>query len=236
MSKFSVAMKRFGGFLKRNAFYFLIVLCIASVATVIALAVTRNTSSPDMSVNDNQTLQPEDPSGNTPGGNTPGGETPGGETPGGENPGGENPGEQQPPKQLTFNMPCNGSLTVEYAHDELVFSSTLDQWAVHMGIDLVSDDLNVYAAADGKISEVGYDELNGYYIAIEHEEGYVTIYKSLENTGDFKVGDSVEQGKLIGKMSDSQGEEMEDGAHLHFEMYKDGETINPLDKLVMNEK
>ncbi len=223
MSKFSVAMKRFGGFLKRNAFYFLIVLCIASVATVIALAVTRNTSSPDMSVNDNQTLQPEDPSGNTPGG---------------EQSGEEDPGEQQPdsPKQLTFNMPCNGSLTVEYAHDELVFSSTLDQWAVHMGIDLVSDDLNVYAAADGKISEVGYDELNGYYIAIEHEEGYVTKYKSLENTGDFKVGDSVEQGKLIGKMSDSQGEEMEDGAHLHFEMYKDGETINPLDKLVMNEK
>lgn len=47
MSKFSVAMKRFGGFMKRNAFYFLIVLCIASVATVIALAVTRNNGLPD---------------------------------------------------------------------------------------------------------------------------------------------------------------------------------------------
>ena len=229
MSKFSVAMKRFGGFLKRNAFYFLIVLCIASVATVIALAVTRNTSSPDMSVNDNQTLQPEGPSG---------GENPGGTTPGGEDPGSEDPGEQQPepPKQLTFNMPCNGSLSVEYAHDELVFSSTLDQWAVHMGIDLVSDDLNVYAAADGKISEVGYDELNGYYISIEHDEGYVTKYKSLQNTGDFKVGNTVQRGQLLGKMSDSQGEEMEDGAHLHFEMYKNGESVNPLDKLVMNEK
>ena len=222
-------MKRFGGFLKRNAFYFLIVLCIASVATVIALAVTRNTASSDLSVNDNQTLQPEGPSG---------GENPGGTTPGGEDPGSEDPGEQQPepPKQLTFNMPCNGSLSVEYAHDELVFSSTLDQWAVHMGIDFVSDDLNVYAAADGKISEVGYDELNGYYIAIEHDEGYVTKYKSLQNTGDFKVGNTVQQGQLLGKMSDSQGEEMEDGAHLHFEMYKNGESVNPLDKLVMNEK
>ena len=226
MSKFSIAMKRFGGFLKRNAFYFLIVLCIASVATVIALAVTRNTAStaPDLSIDDNPAIQPEDP-------NT-------GNTPGGENPGEDDPGQQQPepPKQLTFNMPCNGSLTAEYSLDELVFSSTLDQWAVHTGVDFVSDDLNVYASADGKITEAAYDELNGYYIAIEHEDGYVTKYKSLDGLGTFKVGDKVEQGKLLGKMSDSQGDEMLDGAHLHFEMYKDGASINPLDKLVMNDK
>ena len=225
MSKFSIAMKRFGGFLKRNAFYFLIVLCIASVATVIALAVTRNTAttSPDMSIDDNQTIQPEDPNGNNPGGETPGG---------------EDPGEQQPepPKQLTFNMPCNGSLTAEYSVDELVFSSTLDQWSVHTGVDFVSDDLNVYASADGKITEAAYDELNGYYLTIEHEDGYVTKYKSLDGLGTFKVGDKVEQGKLLGKMSDSQGDEMADGTHLHFEMFKDGEPINPLDKLIMNDK
>lgn len=48
-------MKRFGGFMKRNAFYFLIVLCIASVATVIALAVTRPDANvtPDASITDN---------------------------------------------------------------------------------------------------------------------------------------------------------------------------------------
>ncbi|MEE0841664.1 MAG: hypothetical protein U0M04_02015, partial [Christensenellales bacterium] len=38
MSKISVAAKKIGEFMKRNAFYLLIVLCIASVATVIALA------------------------------------------------------------------------------------------------------------------------------------------------------------------------------------------------------
>ena len=67
MSKFSVAMKRFGGFVKRNAVYFLIILCIASVATVIALAVTRNSAlqNPDASIGDNTqdepVVKPDDP-------------------------------------------------------------------------------------------------------------------------------------------------------------------------------
>ena len=38
MSKITVAAKKVGDFIKRNAFYLLILLCIASVATVIALA------------------------------------------------------------------------------------------------------------------------------------------------------------------------------------------------------
>ena len=38
MSKMTAAAKKVGEFMKRNAFYLLIVLCIASVATVIALA------------------------------------------------------------------------------------------------------------------------------------------------------------------------------------------------------
>ena len=53
MNKFTLAMKRFGGFLKRNAFYFLIILCLASVATVIALAVTRNNAQPAQELNVN---------------------------------------------------------------------------------------------------------------------------------------------------------------------------------------
>lgn len=222
MSKFSVAMKRFGGFLKRNAFYFLIVLCIASVATVIALAVTRTTvtQDPSISVDDNPTLQPEDP--------------------GEQNPGEQDPGEQKPsePQKAPFSLksPCNGTVKVEYAHDELILSSTFGHWATHTGLDFVSDDLNVFAAADGAVSDIGYDDLNGNYIAITHEDGYKTIYKSLESMPSLKVGDSVKQGQLIGKMSDSQGDEINEGAHLHFEVWKDNEAINPLDLMVLEEK
>lgn len=227
MSKFSVAMKRFGGFLKRNAFYFLIVLCIASVATVIALAVTRNNAQQNADIGGNQTLQPENPGGEQ----TPGGEQePGGEE---QDPGTNTP---DPPKQLTFNMPCNGTMSVKYAHDEIIQSSTLGHWATHLGVDFVSDDLNVYASADGEISELKSDKLKGNYIVITHENGYKTVYMSLADLGQFKVGDKITQGQLLGQMSASMGEELAEGAHLHFEVLKDGASINPLDVLVLEEK
>ena len=70
MSKFTVAAKRFGGFMKRNAFYFLIILCIASVATVIALAVTHNSNVPDTGMNNdddnNSTVINPEPDNNKP--------------------------------------------------------------------------------------------------------------------------------------------------------------------------
>ncbi len=223
MSKFSVAMKRFGGFLKRNAFYFLIVLCIASVATVIALAVTRNNVSKDanLSAGDNQTIQPEPDLG-------------GGEQ---NKPQEEDKKPEDPPAPvLTFKMPCTGTMKVEYAHDQIIQSSTFGHWATHEGIDFVSDDLNIYASADGVVKEVDGDALEGNYVVIEHADGYVTVYKSLADMCALKVGAKVTQGQLLGQMSISQGEETAVGPHLHFEVWKNGESVNPLDVLLLEEK
>ena len=229
MSKFSVAMKRFGGFLKRNAFYFLIVLCIASVATVIALAVTRNnnvTQDPSISIDDQPTVNPDDqkPSDQQP------------DDPGTQSPDIGDVDPTPPAKKLTFKAPCNGSVVNDYSIDALVESSTFGHWTTHDGIDFVSDDLNVYASADGAVIANDYDELNGYYITLQHEDGYVTVYRSLEGMSDLKIGDKVEQGQLLGKMSTSQGYESGSGAHLHFEVYLNGESVDPLEVLLIEEK
>lgn len=217
MSKFSVAAKRFGGFMKRNAFYFLIVLCIASVATVIALAVTHNSGNPDTGLNNGDTpvIKPDDTDNNKPN---------------------VDPDINKPPvKKLTFISPCNGTITQEY-DTTLVMNQTMQQWETHCAIDFVAEDLNVYAAADGTVKEIGHDNLNGNYIVIEHDEGYITKYMSLENLDGVQKGATVKQGQLIGKMSDSRGFESLNGAHLHFEMLKNNAPINPLEVIVLDEK
>ena len=223
MSKFSVAAKRFGGFMKRNAFYFLIILCIASVATVIALAVTHDsTGTPDSGLNSgddgNQTVISPEPDDNKP-------------TP-------DQPDNPTPPiKKLTFISPCNGTISLSYDDTKFVwYNSSLNQFETHCALDYTSTDLNVYASADGVIKETGYSELEGNYVVIEHEEGYTTKYMSLEEASTLEVGTAVQQGQLIGKMSATNGKESLSGAHLHFEMYKNGEVINPLDVLVLEEK
>lgn len=217
MNKFSVAMKRFGGFMKRNAFYFLIVLCIASVATVIALAVTRPDANvnPDASITDN----PDEPVVKP-------------------DPKPDNPDNPDPViEKLKFYTPCtNGEVKKNYSDTSLVWSPTLKHYSTHLALDFTSDDLNVYASADGTIKEIGYNQLDGNYVVISHEDGYVTKYLSLESPCTLKVGATVKHGQLLGKMSTTQGSECLDGAHLHFEVLKDGKNIDPLEVLVSSDK
>lgn len=219
MNKFSVAMKKFGGFMKRNAFYFLIVLCIASVAAVIALAVTRpeagggNNVSIGGGADDNDpVIKPEDPDD------------------------GKDPEDDNKPEKPTFIAPCNGTVSKGFTLDDYVWNPTLGQGEAHTGIDFTGEDLGVFAAGDGVIKDVGYDELNGNYVVISHNDGYESAYYSLDKLTGLKKGDKVTQGQKLGEMSITQGSELLDGVHLHFEMTKNGEYINPLDVIILEEK
>ena len=215
MSKFSVAAKRFGGFMKRNAFYFLIILCIASVATVIALAVTHNAATPDSGLNsgdDTPVLNPDDNKPDQP-----------------------NPDDNKPTEKLTFISPCNGTISYEY-DTTLAFNQSMGQYETHSALDFTAEDLKVFASADGTVKKIGHNDLDGNYIIVEHAEGYTTKYMSLDVLDGITEGATVKQGQLIGKMSDSQGRESLKGAHLHFEMLKNGEQINPLEVIVLDEK
>lgn len=216
MSKISVAAKKIGEFMKRNAFYLLIVLCIASVATVIALAASGDFGSDPGSA----VVQPEPDDPGTP------------EEP--EDPD-DNPEEPEEPT-LSFESPVNGTVSLEYSDTVLVWNDTLGQYEVHLGVDFTGDDLSVFAAEAGTVSEVGTDVLEGNYVVIDHEDGYQTRYYSLDENIEVAKGDTVEKGQLLGTMSSSRGSESLAGNHLHFEMSKDGTDINPLDVLVLEEK
>ena len=204
-------MKRFGGFLKRNAVYFLIILCIASVATVIALAVTRNSalqnpaSSPSDKPHDEPAPKPDAP--------------------------------KPVIEKQKFYAPCNdGKVSRNYADTTLVWSPTLKQYSTHLALDFTSEDKNVYASCDGTAQEVGYNSLDGYYVILSHKEGYVTKYLSLDAESTLKQGATVKQGQLLGKMSTTQGSESLDGDHVHFEVLKDGVNVNPLEVMVSSDK
>lgn len=233
MSKFSVAVKRFGGFMKRNAFYFLIVLCIASVATIIALAVTYDSHAIDnpanLGGNDTPVVKPDTPDNpNTP------------DTP--DNPDNPNTPDtpevpDKPDKKITFISPVNsGQISRDYTDTLMVWNPSLEQYSTHTGIDFKSQDGNVYAVCDGTVKKVGSNNLDGNYIVIEHADGYQSTYKSLQEPSTLKAGAKVKQGQLIGKMSSTQGSESLDGDHLHLEMTKNGEFINPLEVILLDEK
>ena len=218
MSKITVAAKKVGDFIKRNAFYLLILLCIASVATVIALAASGDfggEADPGAEVVLPDPDEPADKPDDT-----------------------DEPDEPDEPEKptLSFASPVNGTVSQSYSDATLVWNATLGQYEVHLGVDFTGDDLSVFASEAGTVSDVINDPLDGTCVIIDHADGYQTRYCSLDENVQVAKGDSVEKGQLLGTMSASRGSESLAGNHLHFEMMKDGELIDPLDVLILEEK
>lgn len=127
-----------------------------------------------------------------------------------------------------FIMPIVGEHLTGFSMDSLVYSNTLAEWVTHRGIDIKAEKTSIVkASASGKIKAIKNDPRYGLSIIIEHEGGFETVYSSLLSSEFVKEGDTVEQGQAIGTVGNSAVFETAEGSHLHFEMLKDGEYINP---------
>ena len=94
----------------------------------------------------------------------------------------------------------------------------------HLGIDLrASGGTYVYASDGGKVIFAGYNGSYGYLIKIEHDNGDLTYYAHLSKI-EVKSGSRVYKGQYIAK-SGATGNVT--GPHLHFEIRKNGSTVNP---------
>lgn len=131
----------------------------------------------------------------------------------------------------TFSLPVSGKLTKYHDAKVQVFSNTMNDYRVHLGVDIATAaDAPVYAAADGKIQKIWKDTLMGYCIAISHSGDSVTIYKNLKNTlpEGIAEGVKVKAGQQIASVGDSAMIEVADEPHLHFEMTVAGLQDDPL--------
>lgn len=93
----------------------------------------------------------------------------------------------------------------------------------HTGIDIATPNgLGILSAIDGKVTDAGFSAEKGNYIVISNGE-IKTEYRHLESIG-VTVGQKVSEGEMIGA-SGKTG--MATGPHLHFEVMKNDEYIDP---------
>ena len=96
---------------------------------------------------------------------------------------------------------------------------------LHSGIDIPADQgAVILAAADGTVTEVGFDRERGNYLILDHGDGLTTLYAQCRNV-EAKEGDTVKAGEMIAAVG-STG--MSTGPHLHFEVRQDGQAQNPV--------
>lgn len=100
----------------------------------------------------------------------------------------------------------------------------------HTGIDIAGNNMygrSVYATGNGRVRFAGYRRSYGHLIIIEHGYGFSTYYAHLSRIR-VSVGQMVEKGQLIGNVGNS-GDST--GPHLHYEVRKWGEPVNPVNYL-----
>lgn len=143
-----------------------------------------------------------------------------------------------PVSSTIFVVPMqNATIAKDYSGTELQYNETLKQWEIHKAIDFVaSDDLNVYAVSSGTVSNVYTNYLDGTVIEISHSNGLVSIYKSLNKEVNVAVGDKVKAGDVIGQVAETMAQELNTGAHLHFEMTSNGTKVDPNNYLDLGNK
>lgn len=131
-------------------------------------------------------------------------------------------------KELSFIAPVSGDIIKDFAMDTLIYSNTLEEWTTHSGIDIKANKTSIVVASEeGTVESIKNDPRYGLTIVIAHENGFKTIYSNLLTTEFVSEGKKVEKGETIATVGETASFEISDEAHLHFEMYKDGEVVNP---------
>lgn len=101
-------------------------------------------------------------------------------------------------------------------------------YAGHRAID-IKNSYNRYgdvlAADRGTVIENSYHYINGYYMVIDHNNGYTSYYGHMNKRGFYPVGTNVEKGEVIGQIGMTG---QASGPHIHFFITKNGVRVNPI--------
>lgn len=106
-----------------------------------------------------------------------------------------------------------------------IVSGVFDPKSDHLAIDIVAkQDEPVKAVADGTVVFASWTQDSGYVIVIQHRGNLMSMYKHnsdlLKNVGNF-----VTAGEVISIIGNTG--ELTSGPHLHFELWYNGNPINP---------
>ena len=128
--------------------------------------------------------------------------------------------------------PVEGELERVHDLERLHYDVTLRDWRTHEGVDILAPlGETVRAAKAGTVQSIEDDGLYGTVVTIDHGDGSSALYANLASLPAVSVGEWVEAGTVIGAVGTTALCEIGQGTHLHFAMYLDGASVDPLDYL-----
>jgi murein DD-endopeptidase MepM/ murein hydrolase activator NlpD len=117
-------------------------------------------------------------------------------------------------QEIFFFSPISGFVSAPYQVKE-----------GHYGVDIVAKKNEpVKCVADGTVIMASWTQDSGYVISVQHRGNLISVYKHNAELLK-KVGNFVNAGEIISIIGNTG--ELTDGPHLHFELWYNGNSVNP---------
>ena len=127
--------------------------------------------------------------------------------------------------------PIVGDVLINYSMDKTIYFPTLEQYKYNPAIVIsATQGENIAAAADGRVTSVGYDPVIGNTVDMDLGNGYELTYGQLDNI-IVSEGSYVSVGDTIGTVASPTKYYSLEGTNVYFMLTKDDQPVNPMSKL-----
>lgn len=121
-----------------------------------------------------------------------------------------------------------GNILNPFSGSELVKNETTGSWQTHNGVDYAAEvGAEVCAISSGEITEIKTDPLWGVTVTVNHHNGYISKYCGMGTELSVQQGDTVASGSVLGVVGQTADIESAVPPHLHIELRRNGELIDP---------
>ena len=120
------------------------------------------------------------------------------------------------------------NILAPFSGSELVKNETTGSWQTHNGTDFAAEvGAEVFSISSGEITEINTDPLWGVTVTVDHHNGYISKYCGLGTELSVQMGDTVASGTVLGVVGQTADIESAAAPHLHIELCRNGEFIDP---------
>ena len=130
-------------------------------------------------------------------------------------------------EDATLSWPAAGTILMDYSMDGTIYFKTLNEYKYNPALIIGSEVGNpVVASAKGIVENITINEETGTTLTMNIGNDYELIYGELKEVA-VSEGEVVEQGQLLGYISEPTKYYCEEGSNLYFAMKKDGQIVDP---------
>ncbi|MCY0880525.1 MAG: M23 family metallopeptidase [Firmicutes bacterium] len=129
------------------------------------------------------------------------------------------------PTDAPLMLPVSGKIQEKFGWQ---FSGALNEWYYNPGVTIAAPvHHTVKAAWGGTVTNVANQQPSGLTVSIKDGDGYSTVYSHL-GTATVKVGQTVQQGQVIGTVGGNDVYSHQPGSHVDFDVYHGTMAVDPL--------